>query len=415
MRSRTAAPLAVLLTLTIPFGATPGTAQDLVLANANVVDVEAGRVIPGATVVVRGGRIVSVGEGAPPAGVPVVDLEGRFVIPGLIDAHVHVGNTADALRALRTGVTTMRSAGSGHYADVGMRELQRAGHLVVPEVRAAGYHVRPDPAEALFQDHPALGRWMSDGIRGPEALAAMVRAMAERGIDFVKVNATERAGTPNTDPRRQLYSEEELRLIVETAAAAGIPVMAHAHGDGGGEAAVRAGVRSIEHGTYLSPGTLTLMAERGTFLVPTIAIVRDLTIPGGDYDNAALQIRGRAMLPRVQEMVRAAHRLGVRIVAATDTGYGPASTTTLAHELLELVEVGLTPAEALRAATVVAAELLGVAERAGRVAPGLEADLVILERSPLDDIGVVQDPLMVVSDGRVVARRGDWAESQVRD
>jgi imidazolonepropionase-like amidohydrolase len=240
----------------------------------------------------------------------------------------------------------------------------------------------------------------------------MARAMMARGLDFLKVNATERAGVPTTDPRKQLYSAEELRALVEEAAAGGIGVMAHAHGDAGGRAAVEAGVRSIEHGTYLSPETLEMMARRGTFLVPTIAIVRDLTVPGGDYDNAFLNVRGRHMLPRVQEMARTAHRLGVRIVAATDTGYGPESTTTLAHELLELVDIGMSPLEALQAATTTAAELLGVSDHTGRIAPGLEADLVVLERNPLQDIGAVQDVLMVVSDGAVVVQRGDWPEAR---
>ena len=117
-------------------------------------------------------------------------------------------------------------------------------------------------------------------------------------------------------------------------------------------------------------------------------------------------------LPRVQEMARRAHELGVPIVAATDTGYGPSSTTTLAHELLELVEVGMTPLEALRAATVTAARLLGVDGHTGRVAPGLQGDLIVVERNPLDDVGTVQDVLMVVSDGKVVARKGDWASDR---
>jgi len=112
-------------------------------------------------------------------------------------------------------------------------------------------------------------------------------------------------------------------------------------------------------------------------------------------------------------MARNAHEMGVKIVAATDTGYGPESTTTLAHELLELVEIGMTPAEALRAATTTAAELFGVSDRTGRVEEGLEADLIVLERNPLDDIGVVQDVLLVVSDGAVIVMRGDWPGQQV--
>ena len=386
-------------------------AQDLVLRNANVVDVADGSIRTGMTIVIADGRFLSIEADAPDAapGVPVVDVGGMFVAPGLMDAHVHVATEAQARRALLGGVTTMRSMGSDHYADVGMRELQQAGWLEAPELLAAGYHVRPNPAESFFQDHPDLGAYYDEELRGPEAVRAMTRALVSRGVDFVKTNATERAGLPNTDPRRQLYDEEELRAMVDEAERGGaVGVAAHAHGDAGGRAAVAAGVRSIEHGTYLSEETLSMMRERGTYLVPTIAIVRDLTIAGGDYDDAVLNIRGRHMLPRVQEMARNAHRMGVRIVAATDTGYGPNSTTTLAHELIELVDIGMTPLEALRAATTTAAELFGIEDRTGLVAPGMEADLIVLERNPLEDIGVVQDVLMVVSDGEIAVQRGDW-------
>ena len=395
--------------------APPATAQDLVLTNARVVDVNDGSVSGPATVIVADGRITAIAEdGAdmPAAGLPegaeTVDLMGRYLAPGLLDAHVHVSSAADARRALLSGVTTMRSMGTSHYADVGMRDLQTAGHLEAPRYLAAGYHVRPSAAEAFFQDHPELGHLYGDEVRGEEAVRAMTRAIVSRGVDFVKTNATERAGLPETDPRRQFYSVAELRAIVEEAGRAGIPVAAHAHGDSGARAAVEAGVRSIEHGTYMSRETLARMVEKGTFLVPTIAIVSDLTIPGGDYDNAVLNVRGRHMLPRVREMARNAHEMGVKIAAATDTGYGPESTTTLAHELIELAGVGMTPLEALRAATTTAAELFGLESQIGAIAPGFEADMIVLERNPLDDIAVVQDVLMVVSDGKVVVQRGDW-------
>jgi imidazolonepropionase-like amidohydrolase len=409
---RTSRPLAVLLGVAagLLFGlAAEVEAQDLALMNANVVDVVDGSVRMGVTVTIRDGTIAAIEEGgAPPAGVQTVDLAGRYLAPGLMDAHVHVGSGQDAHRALLTGVTTMRSMGASHYADVGMRELQRAGHGETPEYLAAGYHVRPQMAEEFFQDHPELGVYDGGGVTGLDAVRAVTRAIVSRDVDFVKTNATERAGLPNTDPRKQLYDQAEIGVMVEEAAAAGIGVAAHAHGDAGGRAAVMAGVRSIEHGTYLSETTLSMMAERGTYLVPTIAIVRDLTIAGGDYDNAALNIRGRHMLPRVQEMARNAHALGVKIVAATDTGYGPNSTTTLAHELIELTNIGMSPLEALQAATVTAAELFGMENRVGRVEPGMEADLIVLERNPLRGIDVVQDVLMVVSDGEVIVQRGDW-------
>jgi imidazolonepropionase-like amidohydrolase len=339
--------------------------QDLVLRNANVVDVVTGDIAPEATVVVRAGIIASIDAdgGEVPAGIRTIDLAGRYVAPGLMDGHVHVESDADARRALFSGVTTMRSMGASHYVDVGMRELQRAGFATTPEYLAAGYHIRPQMAEGFFQDHPELGGLDGGAVTGADAVRSVTRALLSMGVDFVKTNATERAGLPDTDPRKQLFDDVELGVMVEEARRAGIG---------------------------------------------TIAIVRDLTIPGGDYDNAVLNIRGRHMLPRVQEMAGMAHDLGVKIVAATDTGYGPNSTTTLAHELLELVEIGMSPLEALRAATTTAAELFGLDTRAGRLEEGYEADLIVLERNPLEDIGVVQDVLMVVSDGAVIVQRGDW-------
>ncbi len=403
-------PLAIgLVMLLSAWYSAPAAAQDLVLTNANVVDVTTGSVTSAAVVVIANGRIQSIGAGPAPADAgPVIDLGGKFVTPGLLDAHVHIGSEEQARRALRSGVTTARSMGTAHYADVGLRDLIRAGHAEGPELLAAGYHVRPGPPESFYLDHPEMGHYREDGIRGVGAVGAMVTHVLERGVDVVKTTATERAGLAETDPRKQLYWEEELRRMTELAGARGVPVAAHAHGDAGGRAAVAAGVRSIEHGSYLAPETLGLMVERGTYLVPTIAIVTDVAEPGGDYDVAPLIVRGRHMLPRLRETAATAHRMGVKIVAATDTGYGPESVIRLGHELQELVGIGMTPLEALQAATIVAAELFGVADRTGRLAAGYEADLVVVERNPLEDIGVMQDVLLVVSDGRVAAQMGDW-------
>ncbi|MDX1577544.1 MAG: amidohydrolase family protein [Gemmatimonadota bacterium] len=392
-----------------------GAQEPVAFVGATVIDPALGDPIPEATVVVREGRIVSVEAGGPvPDGVRRIDLGGRFLVPGLIDAHVHISGLGAARRALHSGVTTARSMGTGFFADVGLRALARRDAISGPEILAAGYHVRPRPAEGLFLDEPELGDLLGTEVRGAEPLRRVVGAMLDREVDFIKVNATERAGLPETDPRVPFYTEEELRAIVSEAGAAGVPVAAHAHGDGGGRAAVRAGVRSIEHGTYLREETLRLMAERGTYLVPTIAVVSDLTLPGGDYDDPVLQVRGRHMLPRVRETAGAAHRLGVPIVAATDTGYGPESVLRLGHELEELVGVGLSELEAIRAATTTAAELLGVEDRVGRVAPGYEADLLVLDRDPLADIGAFQDVLFVMSDGAVALDRLEFAVERPR-
>jgi len=140
-------------------------------------------------------------------------------------------------------------------------------------------------------------------------------------------------------------------------------------------------------------------------LVPTLAVVVDLTGPGGDYDSPVLEVRGRHMLPRIRETAAAALRKGVKVVAATDTGYGPGSVLRLSHELEELVGIGMSPAEAIAAGTSVAAELLEVGDHVGRLAAGYDADFIVMERSPLENIGAVQDLLMVVNNGKVVLDR----------
>lgn len=384
-------------------------AQDTAFTRARVLDVETGAVLENATVLVSDGRIRSVeAGGVVPPGYTTVDVQGLYLLPGLMDAHAHITNLEDARRALLSGVTTARSMGASHYVDVGIRELGRAGSVDAPELLAAGYHVRPPAGDDLFLDHPDLVRYRPGGIQGEEAIRETVTAILDRDVDWIKTNATERAGLPETDPRKQFYSEAEMRVMVEVAGARDVGVAAHAHGDAGGRAAVEAGVRSLEHGTFLTPATLARMAELGTFLVPTMAIVADLTTAGGDYDSAALQMRGRVMLPRMRETVREAHRLGVPIVASTDTGYGPNSVVRVSHELEEFVGIGMTPLEALQSATTVAGDLLDVTDRTGRVEPGMEADLIVLERNPLDDIRAVQDVLMVVNNGRIVVTRGDY-------
>ena len=309
----------------------PTPVEAIALLNASVINVRTGAVQRGSTVLLRGGQIDSVSAAAAPAGVRTFDLRGRYVVPGLIDAHVHIASLPQLRQALESGVTTVRSAGVSNFVDVGMRELVKKGFVAGPDVVAAGYHVRPEVAQEMFIDFPELGDLMG-GVSGADAIRRAVRANLSRGVDWIKVLATERAGTPNTDPRKQVYSQEELRILVTEAAGKDIPVMAHAHGAEGADAAVRAGVRSIEHGTYLSDETLQLMAKQGTYFDPTADIVNDLTEAGGDYDNAALKRRGEMMRPILKAAIGKALKFGVKIVAGSDTGYGPNSVARISRE-----------------------------------------------------------------------------------
>ena len=273
--------------------------------------------------------------------------------------------------ALESGVTTVRSAGVSHFVDVGLRELVKKGSVAGPDMIAAGYHVRPGVAPELFIDFPELGR--PDGRR-----AARPTPCAGRCAPTCRAASTGSRRSPPNAPARptpirasRSTPQEELRILVVEAATKNIPVMAHAHGAEGADAAVRAGVRSIEHGTYLTDETLQMMAKQGTYFDPTADIVNDLTEPGGDYDNAALQAARRddAADPDGARSARPS-KLGVKIVAGSDTGYGPNSIARVSREVGMLVEAGLTPLQALQAATITNAEMLRLEKQIGVIEPG---------------------------------------------
>lgn len=377
--------------------------DSLTFTHANLIDGVSKAPMMDVTVVVVNGHIQSIGHDAAPQG-SVLDLKGHWLLPGFVDAHVHVADLAAARRALRSGATTIGEAGVNHFADIGMRELNHKGVVDVPDVIAAGYHVRTHPADDFFLDFPQDADLMG-GVHGTEAVRRMVREMASRGVNRIKVMATERAGLPDTDPRIRVFNDEELAAVVDEASKAGLWVVAHAHGDEGAAAAVRAGVHCIEHGTYLSDDTLHLMKEKGVYLDPTLTATVDMIEPEGEYDNPVLQMRGRAMLPVAHEMVAKAWKMGIKIVGGTDTSYFDKNNRTMADEIVELAGAGIPPMDAIKAATSASAEELGIANRTGSIRVGYEADFVVVERNPLDDIRHIADILIVVNNGRIALDR----------
>ena len=395
----------LLLTLALSAGiALPAIAQepDLALVGGSVLDVREGT-MSRANVLVGDGRILSVGAETPPDGVETLDVTGKFVLPGFIDAHTHASELSQVRRALESGATTLRSASVGSYRDVAIGRMVAAGHLAGPDYLGAGVFVTPNLGEARLASESLYG--VSDGISSDEELRMLVRVNAENGVRAVKTRATERAGLPDTDPRKQVFSEGQLRAIVEEATALGIPVLCHAHGDEGARAAVLAGVASIEHGTFLTRQTLELMAERGTALVPTYTTLVDLDEPGGDYDHPVLTLRADFMVPRMEQTMRMAQELGVRLITGSDTSYGPESVSRVGVEVANFVKVGLSPIEAIRGATLYSAELLGIADDTGVIEPGKEADLIVVVEDPLENIAAIQDVVAVVSNGRLAVNR----------
>ena len=374
------------------------------LKNAHIIDGINKDVKSNQLVLVSNGKIVNITrEKKSPEGYTEIDLGGMYLLPGFVDAHTHIRSLDAARRALESGVTTARSASTPNYQDVSIREMVKNKNIVGPDMVATGIFVTPNLGETILADM-RLGQFKG-GVTSEEALRSVVKINVDRGVDFIKTRGTERAGLPYTDPRKQTYTEAQLRFIVDEAAKYDIPVMAHAHGDEGGYAAVKAGVRSIEHGTYLSERTLKLMKKMGTYLVPTFTTVVDLTEPGGDYDNPILFIRGQHMLASLEKTVKTAYKMGIKISTGADTGYGPNSTTRVGMEVTNFVKLGMTPMDAIRSATIVGAELLGIADQTGTIKVGKEADLILVTQNPLEDIRTIQDIVFVMNNGRIGLNR----------
>jgi len=379
----------------------------LVLTNVNLIDGVSPRVRRGVTIYLRDGRIERIRTGRParlPPDATILDLGGRWLMPGLVDAHVHFGAIDDARRALRAGVTTARSLGAAHFADIDIRNSHRAGEVSAPELLGAGYHVRRRLNPALFEDSPDLAV-LRDGLTDAAAVRAVVRLNAERGADVIKLMATERAGDPRQDMLARDLDDDQIRAAVLEARARGLPVAAHAHTDQAAQASVRAGVRSIEHGTLIEPATLRLMRARHTCLVPTLSFWLDMSDGGGSYDDPVLRERAALMLPRARTMVRLAAAANVQIAAGSDMRYDGVATHTIVDEITALADSGLSAMDAIHAATSRAARCVGVARRTGAIRAGLEADLLVLPADPTIDLGALRQIDIIINNGQIAYRR----------
>ncbi len=382
-----------------------GQQKDFALTNANLFNGTENKIYPNSIVFVKGGKIERIGKigEAITASYQVIDCQGYYLMPGMMDAHSHLDNLASAKRALETGVTTVRTAGVAAFQDVSLMELSKAGRIPGPDVIPAGVYVSPNLEETVLAD-TRLGSLIT-GAKSDEELRLLVNVNIDRGAKVIKTRGTERAGRPDTDPREQVYTEKQIRVIVQEAGKRGVPVMIHAHGDEGSRAAVLAGAKSIEHGTFLSDETLKLMKDRGTFLVPTFITLEDLTQPGGDYDGPVLALRGKFMIPQAERVFKKAHELGIKIVTGADNGYTAITTSRISLECAHYVRMGMTNFEAIQSSTVLAAELLGVDKSTGKIEKGFEADLILVPANPLEDIRSLQDVLLVMSNGQLALKR----------
>ena len=378
-----------------------------------------------ADVVIADGRIVDVGPGLD--GDVVVDVAGATILPGFFDCHVHVTvsgvDLMDRLSrpfsyqfyaaarnleaTLATGVTTVRDAGG---ADLGIQQAVAEGLVPGPHLLLAvnivgqtGGHTDgwfPSGFDLpIILPHPGRPAATADGV---DELRKVVRSLLRAGADVIKICTTGGVLSPRDDPTHTQFSPAEIEVVVAEAAAAGRVVMAHAQGTAGIKNAVRAGVRSIEHGIYLDEEAIDLMLAHETWLVPTLVAPRAVlaAAAAGASLPQTVVAKAREVAEAHVESVRAAVTAGVNLAMGTDSGVGPHGHNL--DELMLMQECGMTPAQVLAAATSSAARLCGLQDRTGRVAPGLAADLVVVEGDALELPGLRERIRQVWQDGQIV-------------
>ena len=422
MASRSVAgALLIFLTLSV----NPLRAQEPAIAirAGHVIDTVAGRVRGAQVIIVRAGLIADVGPDVPvPAGARILDLSAYTVLPGLMDAHTHLtidqrnqdplaelehtaaeralGSIPNARAVLLAGFTTVRDLGSYRaLVDVALRDAINRGDVIGPRMYVAGAYVTiAGGAGAVTGFSPDLTLpWdlRYGAANSPSEVRERVRMLAGQRVDVIKMFATGAVLTHNSNPAGREATPEELAAGADEARNFGLRLAVHAHGAEGIKAAIRAGAASIEHGTLLDDEGRALMRQHGTYLVPTLEI-RDCVGQNypAEFVNKAQQIM-TAQLANFRKAVEA----GVKIGFGTDIGVCRFGTN--AREFTLMVENGMTPMQAIQAATTADADLLGVSSKLGSITRGKLADIIAVRGDPLQDVRLLEDVRFVMKEGRI--------------
>jgi imidazolonepropionase-like amidohydrolase len=405
--------------------------KTVVIHAGHLLDVKTGKMLSNQTIVIQGDKIVSVGSDSQiPAsaqvgasvGVQVIDLPGATVLPGLIDAHTHLTMTTnfgystlaisiprEALNGARNarvtldaGFTTVRNVGARGFTDVALRDAINAGDVPGPRMLVSG------PALSITGGHcdndllPFEYHAQSDGAAdGIAAVQHKTREIIKYGADLIKICATGGVLSHGDNPQASQYTLEEMKAIVADAHRLGRKVAAHAHGAQGILWASEAGVDSIEHGSYIDDAAIAEMKKNGTYLVPTLYLA-DWFLENAEKIGtpAELIAKGREVMPAARKNIARAFAAGVKVGFGTDAAVYPHGLN--AHEFAVMVKLGLTPLQAIQAATVNDADLLGWSDKVGTIEPGKWADIVAVDGDPLADVTTLERVKFVMKGGEVV-------------
>ena len=397
----------------------------VVVQAGHSLDVKTGKLLSDQTFIIEDGKIVSAGPSAETKAPPDalrIELPNATVLPGLIDAHTHLTyeprfgyeelgvsvlrsaliGAKNARVTLEAGFTTVRNVGAEGYSDVALRDAINAGDVPGPRMLVSGPALGITGGHCdnnlLPYEYHATGDGVADGIA---AVQHKVRENIKYGSDLIKICATGGVLSKGDDPQASQYTLEEMKAIVADAHRLGRKVAAHAHGAQGILWASEAGVDSIEHGSYIDDAGISEMKKNGTYLVPTLYL-GDWFLENAERNHVPDFLLGKAktVMPIARKNIAHAFASGVKVAFGTDAAVYPHGLN--AHEFAVMVKLGLTPLQAIQAATVNAADLLGWQGKVGSLEPGAWADIVAVDGDPLKDVTTLERVKFVMKGGDVV-------------
>lgn len=403
--------------------------QETYLHCGSIFDVESGKLLSEKTIIVSGNKIKSIENGYAQAqdGDTTIDLKDKTVLPGFIDMHVHIEgeasptryldrftkNEADvafqstvyAERTLMAGFTTVRDLG-GSGVNIALKNAIAKGLVDGPRIFTAGKAIgttggHADPTNGMRKDLMGDPGPKEGVVNSPEDAKKAVRQRYKDGADVIKITATGGVMSVAKNGQNPQFTEEEIKAIVETAKDYGMLTAAHAHGDEGMQRAIRAGIKTIEHGTLMEEPTMDLMKQYNTYLVPTIsagkAAAKMADIEG--FLPPIVAKKAKEIGPISEKNFKKAYNKGVPIAFGTDAGVSPHGDN--GKEFTYMVEAGMPVADALRSATITNANLLGMGNELGQIKPGYIADIVAVEENPSEEVTTLENVVFVMKEGKI--------------